>query len=1391
MRFGKILVLAALLTLGIGSALANYLPLRADVQDDRPQVTLLSHDSKKLELEVRLPGIELLQGTLEGKRWDRVEILGGGFELELGAPEVPNFTKLLAIPARAGMRAEFAALETETLTNVDLMPAQGGDPEDLKDSSDPIRYDRTVYSRDAFYPSERVTTGEPALMRGWRVAALTMNPVQYNPVTRELRVAHHFRVTVHFEGTDLRNVPQRQFPISRSWAKLLSRSVINFDEQSVDEQVRGSYLIVCENDANLINNILPPLVDWKKRKGHTVAIQTFTPGASQNTILSLIQNAYNTWEIPPEYVLLFGDVDGDYALPGWTVGGWPWGYDQIDHPYSQLEGGDILADVAVGRIPAGNATEATTMINKVLFYEKMPYTSNSDWYHQGVLIAGSSLSGISTIQVNRWIKTRMVWNEYTRIDTFWYNMAGSVAGTLTPAINNGVLYAHYRGCYLMENFSTGSIDNLTNGRKLPFVVTITCGTGGFAGSSESLMEHFVSVGTPTTPKGAIAAVGTATENTHTRQNNTLSYGTFAGIFDEGITQAGNALNRGKLELYNTFEAHDPGSVDEFSKYAVLAGDPGVELFTKAIQYMICDVPASVNWGENTLSLTVSETGVGPLPDAVVCLYKPDNNVQVVALTDANGQVTLPLNVTSAGNVKVTITKQNFYPIVDSLDVVQAAVAVGYYSHSIDDDNQGGSSGDNDHIINPGESVQIPLVFKNYGSSTTATGISVAASESDALATLSNATQTFSNLAPGATGNSSGSLLLTVAPNCPDGHSVRLDFQTTSNQGSWAGVLDLGVVSYDMTIIAAYASGSDTLLSPGETANFLLGVRNNGSKAAASLTAMLTSLDSYVTVNDAFAAFGTVNMGATATCTGNPFNLTAAGNAPPGHQANLLATFSANGATQTDTLAIALGNKTTADPQGPDEYGYYCFDNTDLNYAQAPTYNWIEIDPAYGGSGTQLSINDPSENADASVNVSLPFTFRYYGENVNAITVCSNGWISTWANNSFTDFRNYPIPSPIGPNGMIAPFWDDLITWSSGHVFSKNDAANHRFIVEWSRLKTLGSPQPQEVFEVVLFDPAYYPTSTGDGKILFQYNSITEVYGVGDDIPYSTVGIERPDQQDGIEIVYWNTYEDPAAAHLQNGRAYLFTTDFSYNPPGVGLYVTLTPFGTPIVIPPAGGTVNYNILGGNSGSAPASADIWCMVTLPNGSSFGPTLGPVYGFNFAVGWSTNRDRTLNVPGSAPAGAYTYHAYVGLYPNTVYDEDSFPFSKSGGVTSNSEADSGLDGWQDIGEPFEVPTQYAAPMIPANYALHPAHPNPFNPTTTIGFALPQASPVKLAIYDLRGRLVARLVNGMREAGTHEVVWDASNQASGLYFYRFEAQPSLTGSAGNYSAVGKLMLIK
>lgn len=89
----------------------------------------------------------------------------------------------------------------------------------------------------------------------------------------------------------------------------------------------------------------------------------------------------------------------------------------------------------------------------------------------------------------------------------------------------------------------------------------------------------------------------------------------------------------------------------------------------------------------------------------------------------------------------------------------------------------------------------------------------------------------------------------------------------------------------------------------------------------------------------------------------------------------------------------------------------------------------------------------------------------------------------------------------------------------------------------------------------------------------------------------------------------------------------------------------------------------------------------------------------------------------------------------------------------------------------------------LPTEFALRDNYPNPFNPATTIKFELPKDAFVNITIYDNLGREVQKLVNTQMEAGYHSVVWDATNFASGVYFYKM--------TAADYNRTVKMILVK
>lgn len=105
------------------------------------------------------------------------------------------------------------------------------------------------------------------------------------------------------------------------------------------------------------------------------------------------------------------------------------------------------------------------------------------------------------------------------------------------------------------------------------------------------------------------------------------------------------------------------------------------------------------------------------------------------------------------------------------------------------------------------------------------------------------------------------------------------------------------------------------------------------------------------------------------------------------------------------------------------------------------------------------------------------------------------------------------------------------------------------------------------------------------------------------------------------------------------------------------------------------------------------------------------------------------------------------------------------------------------------DVYTSIDDSSIPTSYELYQNYPNPFNPETTIKFALPEESNVKLSVINLLGEEVEMLVNQIMEQGIHKVRWNANDFSSGIYIYKIEA--SSTISDLKYNKVEKMLLIK
>ena len=268
---------------------------------------------------------------------------------------------------------------------------------------------------------------------------------------------------------------------------------------TVAAQETGARYLIITHDY-FYNDVLP-LARWKHKKGMRTEVVTLGQiGSSADAIRSYILNAYNTWNIPPEYVLLVGAPN---LIPMPVVGG-----TISDNFYTDMDG-DMFNDLLSGRLTVHDNYEAQTVVNKILLYERTPYTADSLWFTNACLIANEDYGiyppiGNDTVYWNdvRHAKNLMVANGYHTIDTLSYGL-GNDAADVVQAVNAGRGFVLYRGTGLNNwSYPFGVIpDQTANGSKLPIVLSITCCCMG-TGSTPATAERWLLTGTPDTPRGA-------------------------------------------------------------------------------------------------------------------------------------------------------------------------------------------------------------------------------------------------------------------------------------------------------------------------------------------------------------------------------------------------------------------------------------------------------------------------------------------------------------------------------------------------------------------------------------------------------------------------------------------------------------------------------------------------------------------------------------------------------------------------------------------------------------------------------------------------------------------------------------------------------------------------
>ena len=1090
------------------------------------------------------PGYELSQILKDGAPFIKPEIEGAGSKSEPGQPDLPTMSTYYAVEPGKTFTVNVSIKESEIIENVEVVPFETWDSQPTG-----VIGKGVAYQQSSLFPENIASVSDPMVFRDIVMVQVSVTPFQYNPVSKTLTVIQDVDLELVESGeTELPHIPQKK---SREFEKLYRSLIVNYPStvrEGDDDYQRPSILYVLPNNIGNLLGTVEELMNWKKRVGFDVQyVSSSGIVNNRNNLKNYIEDAYETWENPPVHVTIVGDVDGSYDIPTWNES--YSGYSgEGDMPYTTLEGNDVYPEVFIGRMSFSTSSHLNTIISKTLNYESNPYM-NENWFQRACLVGDASTSGISCVITNEAINEIMDISGIDDVNTVY---SGSFPSQMVAGLNEGVGFFNYRGYYGVSGFGSSDVNSTSNGYMLPVATVITCGTGSFGASSgESLIESFIRAGTPSNPKGSVVCIGTATLGTHTMFNNLVDMGFYYGALIEGIETPGAALMYGKMMLYKNYPSNPSNWCDIFTHWNNLMGESSLQMWTAYPEQISVTHPYSINKGTNYIDIQVDKQNGGPVSDAWVTILM-DDEIFESRYTNQDGLVRLPINSLETGEVLVTVTKKNHYPYTSSFQLYESGVALGLSDtpFTIDDDSEGNSIGNGDLIANGGETIEVSVNLKNFGSEDALGSIGVLSSTNGSV-TIDPSTSVveFGDIAPGESATNFTPFILTLEDGLPDGIDLELTLNLTDADENHfgSGALNLFSSGNELSAVGMEMVGSfgGSVLEPGETIDIRIELNNNGSTDALSVSGTITCASPFVDIIDGSGTWATVNSGGSSMNGDDHFQISTPDETIPGTIAHLIVNVETEeGYVSNSILEVQIGTPTVNDPVGPDAHGYYIYDNEDIDYLLSPTYEWVEIDAREGGPGQHLSsLTDSGNNQDDVETISLPFTFTFYGEDYDQISISSNGWIAM-GQTDLESFRNYEIPGVGGPAKMIAVFWDDLKLTNGGRVYTWYDDVNKKFYVEWSRTRTYQNNSLNN-FQAVLFDPSYYVTPTGDGEILLQYETFNNTsYGsyTWDQIhgAYCSVGIEDHTMTTGLQYTFNNTYH-PAAMPLNDEKALLITT----------------------------------------------------------------------------------------------------------------------------------------------------------------------------------------------------------------------------------------------------------
>ncbi len=869
---------------------------------------ITANDYSKLSLSSTLSNFNFININTSAGVFSELIIKSYGYSYNIGSPKLPVLRKLIEIPVGANITVNIINQHyidyslAQLGIQYPIIPSQQHVSKDTIKKTAEFIVNKSVYSVNDFIkvnPS-LVSVDYLGIMRGVSLARLNISPVEYNPVTKSIRVYDIIEVDILFNNADITKTIKLKGLYNSPQFSSAYKSIINYKavgnkengvlSKSISHQAPVKYVIVSDP---IFRDALQTFIKWKKKKGFTV-IEAYTDdpavGSTNTSIRAYLKNLYKAAtpaDPAPSFILIVGDVEQVPPFKGVESSN----YYFTDLYYGEYTG-DLIPETFYGRFSANNLAELQPQIDKTLEYEQylMP---DPTYLNNAILTAGIDVNYAGLYangQMN--YASANYFNAKQGYNTFYYKypLSALAKQKIKLNINDGVGFANYSGhgtftSWVNPTLTVSDIANMTNKGKYPLMIGNACFTQAFDQSvsfGESLLRA--------SEKGAIGYIGASSESYWDEDFWwSTGFGTIDTLPDYGSTKLGayDRLFHKHNEPYSDWFTTQ-GEILSAGNLAVMqSGSPDYKYYWEV--YNLMGDPSLTPYLTQPLSLNITYDNIQPMninsvnfktePFTYIAISHNDTLLGA-AFADSNGIANV--NITSVSDyihANVIATKQNRIPYSGSITFVKPGSAfIIENSMKIH-----GSKSYNNKSLNFGERIKLDVNLKNIGIKS-AVKVTAKLSAEDKYIKMTDSISSFGSISSNDSITVTNAYSFQVDSLVPDQHSVVFKLLITDSIGNnWTSYfifpLNSPAFTFNKHVINDFSTDKSVIkLQQGQTADIIIPTINSGHVIADSVTGRLSTLNEDVTINNYSFDLKTIKIDSTANA---KFNITVSPDAPEG------------------------------------------------------------------------------------------------------------------------------------------------------------------------------------------------------------------------------------------------------------------------------------------------------------------------------------------------------------------------------------------------------------------------------------------------------------------------------------------------------------------------------